>query len=261
MSEFKKYIEKNKESWNKRTPVHYSSNFYDLESFKKGETSLKSMELNALGDVNGKSMLHLQCHFGQDTLSWARMGADITGVDLSDQSIDTAKSLSQEINVDAEFINQDVLELDLQKEFDIVFSSYGAIGWLPDLKKWGATVAKHLKKGGTFLLVEFHPFIDLLDETKYDYFYKAKPDQELEIGTYTDGGTDLKHENCWWNHSLSEVFVALESNGLKLQSFEEFDHSPYHLRGMVKKEEGKFVMQGREKQALPYVFSVKATKK
>lgn len=261
MNEFQKYIDKNKASWNKRTPVHYKSNFYDLDSFKKGETSLKSMELNALGDVKGKTMLHLQCHFGQDTLSWARMGADITGVDLSEKSIEAADNLSQEIGVEAKFINHDVLSLDLKKEYDIVFSSYGAIGWLPNLKKWGATVAKHLKQGGTFLLVEFHPFTDLLDNTKYDYFYKAKPDLELETGTYTDGGEEIKHESCWWNHALSEVFVALESNGLKLQSFEEFDYNPYHLRGFVKKEDGKFVIKGREKQALPYVYAVKATKR
>jgi SAM-dependent methyltransferase len=261
MEKFEKYIETNKKAWNTKTPVHLRSAFYNNEEFKKGKTSLKSIELDAIGEVKGKSLLHLQCHFGQDSISLARMGAKVTAVDFCAVAIAEAKSISKEINTDVRFLENDVLSLDLKEEFDIIFSSYGAIGWLPELNKWGATVSKHLKKGGTFLLTEFHPFIDLLDENQYDYFYKEEPDIELENGTYTDGGENLKIRTCWWNHSLTDIFTALESNGLKLKFFQEFDFSPYCLRGMTEKSEGKFVLEKRINQKLPYVFNLKATKK
>tara|TARA_B110000879_G_scaffold42581_1_gene60156 strand:+ start:2965 stop:3747 length:783 start_codon:yes stop_codon:yes gene_type:complete len=260
LTEFNKHIEINKKAWNKRTPIHIQSNFYNNEEFKKGKDSLKSIELNAIGDVKGKSLLHLQCHFGQDSISFARMGAKVTAVDFSDVAINEAKKISEEINVHVNFIESDVLELKLDKEFDIVFSSYGTIGWLPDLDKWAATIATHLKKGGFFLLTEFHPFLVLINNG-YDYFYSPKPDIEIENGTYTDGGTELVTKTCCWNHSLTNIFSALESNGLKLTHFEEFDFSPYLLEGMIKKEEGKYILEKRKKKSTPYVFNLKAIKK
>lgn len=261
MTEFKKQIETNKKAWNTKTPVHIKSKFYNNKQFKKGKNSLKSIELNAIGDVNEKSLLHLQCHFGQDSMSFARMGANVTAVDFSDVAINEAKRISEEINVDVNFIESNVLELNLNKEFDIVFSSYGAIGWLPDLEKWAATIANHLKKGGLFLLTEFHPFLDLIKNNKYDYFYKPKPNIEIEIGTYTDGGSELVTETCWWNHSLTSIFSALESNGLKLTLFEEIDYSPFLLDGMIQKKDGEYVLEERINKSTPYVFNLKATKK
>ena len=261
MTEFKKHIETNKKAWNKRTSIHIKSNFYNNEEFKKGKDSLNPIELNAIGDVKGKSLLHLQCHFGQDSISFARMGARVTGVDFSDAAINEAKRIALEINMNVNFIESNVLDLKLNKEFDIIFSSYGAIGWLPDLDKWAATIAAHLKKGGLFLLTEFHPFLDLIKDNGYDYFYDPKPDIEIENGTYTDGGSELVTKTCWWNHSLTNIFSALESNGLKLTHFEEFDYSPFLLDGMIKKEKGKYVLEKREKNSTPYVFNLKATKK
>ena len=261
MENFEKHIATNKKAWDTKTPIHLSSKFYDNEAFKKGKTSLKPIELEAIGDVKNKSILHLQCHFGQDSMSLARMGAKVTAVDFSGVAICEAKSISKEINTPVRFIENDVLTVDLKEEFDIIFSSYGAIGWLPDLNKWGATVARHLKQGGTFLLTEFHPFLDLLDESQYDYFYNKNPDIEIEEGTYTDGGEDLKIKTCWWNHTLTDIFTSLESNGLKLKFFQEFEYSPYCLKGMIKKEEGKFILEKRQNQRLPYVFNLKATKK
>lgn len=261
MDYFEKHIKTNQKAWDTKTPIHINSDFYNNEAFKKGESSLKSFELEAIGDIKGKSILHLQCHFGQDSMSLARMGAHVTAVDFSAVAIKEAKAISKEINMPVNFIESSVLELELNKKFDIIFSSYGAIGWLPDLNKWGDTISRHLKKGGTFLLTEFHPFIDLLDENQYDYFFHKNPDIEVEKGSYTDGGQDIEIKTCWWNHSLTEIFSALESNGLKLKLFQEFDYSPYKLRGMIEKEKGKFVLKKREKQKLPYVFNLKATKK
>ena len=261
MTEFKKHIDTNKKAWNKRTPIHIESNFYDNEQFKKGKNSLNSIELNAVGDVKEKSLLHLQCHFGQDSISFARMGATVTAVDFSDVAINEAKKISKEINVPVNFIEHNVLGLKLNKEFDIIFSSYGVIGWLPDLDKWASTIATHLKKGGMFLLTEFHPFLELIKDNGYDYFYSPNPDIEIENGTYTDGGSELVTKTCWWNHSLTNIFSALEANGLKLTHFEEFDYSPFLLDGMIKKGEGKYILEKRKNKSTPYVFNLKATKK
>ena len=223
--------------------------------------SLKSIELNTLGDVKEKSLLHLQCHFGQDSISLAKMGADVTAVDFSDVAINEAKKISKEMNTSVNFINSNVLELELSKKFDIIFSSYGVIGWLPDLDKWASVIGSHLKKGGIFLLTEFHPFLELIKDNGYDYFYDPVPDIEIQKGTYTDGGSELVTKTCWWNHSLTDIFSALESNGLKLIHFEEFDYSPFLLDGMIENEEGKYVLECRKNKSTPYVFNLKATKK
>ena len=133
MNKFSKKIEINRKSWEDRTAVHLKSKFYDLENFKKNPMSLKSFELEGLGEVKGKSLLHLQCHFGQDSLSWARKGVKVTAVDFSPSAIKAAKALSEELDIEAKFIESNVLTLDLKQEFDVVFMSYGTLGWLPDL--------------------------------------------------------------------------------------------------------------------------------
>ena len=137
MSNYNKYIEINKKAWNTRTPIHIKSKFYNHEKFKNGETSLNPIELNALGNIKAKSLLHLQCHFGQDSISFARMGAKVTAIDFSNVAIHEAKKIAKETNTDVNFLEGNVLDLQLNKEFDIVFSSYGVLGWLPNLKKWG----------------------------------------------------------------------------------------------------------------------------
>ena len=261
MTEFSKHIETNKKAWNKRTPIHIKSIFYNNEEFKKGKSSLKSIELNALGNIKEKSLLHLQCHFGQDSISLSRMGAKVTAVDFSNVAINEAKKIAAEIKVNINFIESNVLEFRINKKFDIIFSSYGVIGWIPDLNKWAATIAFHLKRGGLFLLTEFHPFLEMIKDNGYDYFYKPKPNIEIESGTYTDGGSELVTKTCWWNHSLTDIFSALESNGLKLTYFEEFDYSPFLLDGMIKKEKEKYVLEKRKKNSTPYIFNLKATKK
>jgi len=148
-----KCFETNKTTWNDKVKVHAKSDMYDLDAFKKEKSSLMPYELEALGDVSGKSLLHLQCHFGQDTLSWSRMGAKFTGVDLSDEGIKLAHNLNDELKLDAEFVCCNVLDTSefVKNTFDIVFTSYGVIGWLPDLKPWGRMIAERLNKGGTFL--------------------------------------------------------------------------------------------------------------
>jgi 2-polyprenyl-3-methyl-5-hydroxy-6-metoxy-1,4-benzoquinol methylase len=188
---FMNYLEMNRAGWNAKTPVHVNSAFYDMPGFLAGNTSLKDLELGLLGDVKGKRVLHLQCHFGQDSLSLARMGAHVTGVDFSDVAIEKATSLAAELQLDATFIHSDVYSLKehLSGSFDIVFTSYGTIGWLPDLKLWADIVQYFLKPGGQFVMVDFHPVVWMFDErfqsVTYSYF-NTGPIVERSEGTYAD---------------------------------------------------------------------------
>src|SRR5579864_4514537 len=160
----RRYCEANRQMWNAWTPYHVESGFYDVEGFKRGQRRDRAgndaLEIEAVGDVVGKSLLHLQCHFGLDTLSWARRGATVTGVDFSEEAIRAARALAADVGVPAAFIQSDIYELPgrLRGEFDIVFTSHGVLGWLPDLDRWAGVVAHFLRPGGRFCLIEGHPF-------------------------------------------------------------------------------------------------------
>jgi SAM-dependent methyltransferase len=262
----KKYFEANKLLWNKRTTINAQSEFYDLEGFKKGKTSLNFIELEALGNVSGKSILHLQCHFGTDTLAWSRLGAKATGVDFSDEAIKLARGLNTELNLDAEFICSSIYELKekLNKNFDIVFTSYGAIGWLPDLNKWAEIISHFLKSKGIFLLVEFHPVIWMYDNEiknlQYSYFNSGRPIEEKIKGTYADKNAEIEMTEYGWNHSLDEVFNSLKNNGMSIESFNEYPFSFYNcFPNMVKGKDDLWRIRGFE-NILPLMYSLKAEK-
>lgn len=266
MKDYKPYYEANKKAWNSKTPVHIGSEFYDVESFKKGKTSLTFIELEELGDIKGKTILHLQCHFGMDTLSLARMGAKVTGVDMSDQAIEAAKKLNEELNLDAEFICCNIFDLPklLDKKFDIVFTSYGVIGWLPELDEWGKLISHFLKPGGMFYMVEFHPFIWIFDDEfkyfQYSYFLKG-PIEETYSGTYADRNADIQNTSYGWNHTFSEIFNSLINNGLEVNFLNEFPFSTFNcFQNMIKIGEDKYVFENH-KDLIPYMYSIKATKK
>jgi 2-polyprenyl-3-methyl-5-hydroxy-6-metoxy-1,4-benzoquinol methylase len=266
MNEYSNYFEANKELWNKRTAVHKDSSFYDLAGFKAGKNVLTPIELNELGDVKGKKMLHLQCHFGMDSLNWARLGADVTGIDLSDEAINEAKKLNDELDLNAKFICCNVYDLKehLGEKFDIVFTSYGVVGWLPDLDKWAEIISHYLKPGGIFYMAEFHPVVWMFDDefTHIKYFYENR---ELIVtenyGTYTDRDADIKGKEYSWNHSISEVLNALIKQGLQIEHFNEFTYSPYPcFSNIVQGEDGNWRIKGMEGK-IPMVYSVKAIKK
>lgn len=226
------YIEKNKQLWNERTQWHVGSKMYDVPEFLQGRSTLNEIELDLLGDVNGKSLIHLQCHFGMDTLSLARIGATVTGIDFSEAAIEEARKLANETNTHARFVCCNVYDAAdmVQEKFDVVFTSYGVIGWLPDLHKWAAVIARLLKPGGIFVFAEFHPVVWMYDNdfTKVAYsYFKSDAIVELEQGTYADRSATVKTGSVTWNHSLAEVLNALLENGLTLQKFREFNYSPY----------------------------------
>ncbi|RYD96911.1 MAG: class I SAM-dependent methyltransferase [Sphingobacteriales bacterium] len=265
MNPTENYIKINKALWNDKVAHHVSSDFYNMEAFIAGKTSLNPVELALLGDVSGKRILHLQCHFGQDTLSLARMGAEVTGVDFSDIAIAYARKLAEAHSLAATFICCDLYELPqhLSEPFDIVFTSYGTIGWLPDLDKWAAIVNRFLKPEGKFIFVEFHPVIWMLDEDfqqiKYRYF-KDEPIVETTVGTYADREAPIEHQSVSWNFSLSEMMTALLKQDLNIRHFEELDYSPYPCFKEVEEvEPGKFRIRHLGNK-IPMLFSLVATK-
>ena len=254
------YLSQNRAAWNAKTRIHIESEFYDMASFLKGKNSLNHIELELIGNVQSKTILHLQCHFGQDTLSLGRMGASVTGVDLSDQAIENAKKkIAAQINVPAEFICCNLYDLPahLEKKFDLVFTTYGTIGWLPDLDKWAKIVSGYLKPGGKLIFVEFHPVVWMYDNEitriEYDYF-QSEPIVETEQGTYADSKANLETVSVSWNHGMAEVLTSILQNGLEINSVGEYDYSPYNcFKKLSEQEPGKFRFNHIEKR-IPMVL-------
>jgi 2-polyprenyl-3-methyl-5-hydroxy-6-metoxy-1,4-benzoquinol methylase len=266
MNKEQNYIEINRQSWNNRTETHLKSEFYDLDGFLKGKTSLNEIELNLLGEIKGKTILHLQCHFGQDTISLSRLGADVTGVDLSDKAIESAKQIANDTNSNTKFICCDIYELPnhLDEKFDIVFTSYGTIGWLPDLDKWAKIISKYLKPNGQFVFVEFHPVVWMFDDNfeKIGYrYFNSGAILETESGTYADKKADITQSYVMWNHGIGEVLSSLIKNGLEIKSFDELDYSPYNCFNKTIEFEPKKFRIEHLGDKIPMVYSINATKK
>ena len=230
----KDYLQHNREQWNRRTAVHLNSKFYDVAGWLAGKDSLKAPELALLPDsLDDMKVLHLQCHFGQDSLSLARRGADVTGVDLSDAAIRAARDLAVRAGLEARFVQSDVYALpEVLPEAgtcDLAFTTYGTITWLPDLDRWAEVIHHYLKPGGRLVFAEFHNMAYLWNEDrsqiKYPYF-NPDPIVEEMTSTYTDGpavtGTEVN-----WDHPISSVINALIGAGLRIGSFDEYDYSPY----------------------------------
>ena len=223
----------NLEHWNELVPIHAGSEFYDVAGFKSGRSTLMPIEVEEVGDVAGKSLLHLQCHFGLDTMSWARLGAEVTGVDFSDKAIALARSLSTELGIDARFVHSNVYDLPqyLDGQFDVVFTSYGALIWLPDLAGWARVISHFLKPGGIFYVVDGHPFAYVFDDeaadrldVRYPYFHS---DQPLRFepdgsGSYADETAVVTTSTREWVHSLGDIMNSLISAGLEIEFLHEF---------------------------------------
>ena len=263
----KEYFETNRKAWDLRVDVHKTSEMYDLETFKNGRNSLTEIELKALGGiVEGKSLLHLQCHFGQDSLSLARMGAEVTGVDLSPKGIALARELNNELGLNATFIESNVMDLkeNLKGQFDIVYTSFGVTSWLPDLEKWASIINHFLKPGGTFFIAEFHPTLYMFDfatqKIAFDYFNSGEAIIEEVTGTYTDRSANISYKEYFWTHSLNETINPLVEHGLIVKEFLEYPYSPFNcFENMTEVEKGKYKF-GDLKVSIPHVFSLKMEK-
>lgn len=256
-----KYFDVNKDSWNRRLSVHVESKFYDNESFIRGKNSLNEPELDLLGNVDGLDLLHLQCHFGQDSISLSRIGAVVTGVDISDTSIAYAQQLAARCSENVEFICSNVIDYRPMRDYDLVFTSYGTIIWLPDLKPWAEVIAKSLKPGGKFVIVDFHPFLyvfdDGLENLQYDYFNTGAIVEKVS-GTYTENSTEEVFDSVTWNHSMSEIINALISAGLSVEAFDEYDFSPYNcFPGMKEVAPRKYIFN-HQKISFPLTYGIVA---
>ena len=269
------YMDLNRQRWNEMVGVHARSTFYDVESFKAGRITVAHLERGEVGDVNGKSLLHLQCHFGMDTMSWARLGATVTGVDYSESAIELAQSLAQELGINAHFVCSNVYDLLnealIPDKFDIVYTSHGVLSWLPDLKLWSKIIANHLKPGGTFYLLEAHPFMYTLKSSQdlqvaYPYFASDALRFDYEH-SYADREAILEYKTEYnWNHPLSEIVNALLSQGLELEFLHEFPFCSWdYFLDMEEVEIGgdrwHQLKDPRKRKMVPQMFSIKAKKK
>jgi ubiquinone/menaquinone biosynthesis C-methylase UbiE len=263
-----KYLKQNKAHWNEITPINARSSEYDVDGFKTGKCTLLPTEVKEVGDVRGKSLLHLMCHFGMDTMSWARRGAKATGVDFSDEAIKLARRLSKETGVKADFIESDVYALPdiLKDKFDIVYTSYGVIPWLPDLTRWAQMISAYLKPGGFFYIIEQHPFMTVFDNSKnvtgfsvtHSYFPAPGPIKCEDVESYAEPNTALSNSHFEWTHPLSEIVNSLIQAGLEIEFLHEFTDGFWQQFPFMKQnKKGTWRLNG---DTLPLVFSLKASR-
>jgi SAM-dependent methyltransferase len=266
-------IEQNRRLWDAWAAFHVGSQFYDVASFIDGRKPIRiaDYELAEVGSVKGKSLLHLQCHFGMDTLSWARLGAEVTGADFSGEAIAAAHKLATEVGIDATFVQSNLYDLpsNLDGTFDVVYTSNGVLGWLPRIARWAEVVAHFVKPGGFLYLTEIHPVAQVFadedvapGELRLHYPYWEHPDEPITItveGSYGGAPTAGWVEHGW-DHSLGEIVSALIDVGLRIDFLHEFDFVQWPVKWLVAGEDGRYRLPPGTKGQLPLFFSLKASK-
>lgn len=256
----------NRAFWDEVTPVHLRS--YGVERFLSGERWLPPEILNEVGDVKGLSLLHLQCHFGLDSLAWAREGAKVTGVDFSPAAIEAARALSLQAKLPAEFVCSDVYDLphNLRGTYDIVFTSIGVLCWLKDLTAWARIIAHFLKPGGFFYIMDGHPLLYTFDDEggwrfMVSCFHDPAPyvwdDENVD---YMDPSYKTNTATYEWQWAVSDIINAVVGAGLSLEFFNEYDalEDPVYPE-MQQREDGLYTFPNMP-VPLPIVFSLKACK-
>ena len=263
------FLKSNRDLWNAWTRVHFKSKFYNVDAFKRGENRLDSVVREGVGDVRGKTLLHLQCHFGLDTLSWARLGARVTGADFSEEAIAQARALAHDVGINANFVCADIYDLPnvLTGQFDIVFTSHGVLSWLPDLLAWGQVVAHFLKPGGQFYLCEAHPTAYIFDDenpddlrVRYPYFSMPEPGKLESHGSYADQDADVHGVEYYWTFSMSDVVNALIQAGLEIIQLREYDFLSWQMFPFMLKDSAGWWRLPVKFPRLPLMFSLKAIK-
>lgn len=227
------HLEANRANWDDRTAIHVGSQFYDVDGWLRDGRGPPEREVEALGDLTGLRLVHLQCHFGLDALQWARAGADVTGVDFSPAAIDAARDIAHRAGLDdrARFVCSNVFDAAEGLEhdtFDIVYVTLGALCWLPSVDRWASQVGALLKPGGRFYIHEAHPLSWALDDNqpfvRETYFEEPDPFVADFDTTYTDADRPIEHIRHYeWNHSMGEIMNALIAQGLQLDSLVEHD--------------------------------------
>ena len=260
--------------WDESVDIHYRSDFYAVERFKAGETTLEDIERPEMGDVRGKSLLHLQCHFGMDTLSWAREGATVTGLDFSPSAIEAARKLSEESGIPGRFVESELYDAPnvLDEKFEVVYTGLGALCWLPDIKGWARVVSHFLKPGGIFYILEGHPVLWSLDDDtpespmhiSWPYFETGSPQNPAgwdEEEDYAETGAKLQNTRTYtWGHGLGEIVTALINEGLRIEFLHE--HTVLAWKAypwMVKGDDGWWRVPNHPER-LPLMWSLRAVK-
>jgi len=264
--------ETNRRNWDERVAVHRAdrTGFYAVERFRRGGDTLMPIEAGEIGDVCGKCLLHLQCHFGLDTLSLARRGAVATGLDFSAPAIETARALAAEAGLAARFVQSDVYEAlaALPETFDLVFSSWGAICWLHDIRRWAAIVAQLLAPGGFAYLADHHPCAIVLDPEGGRLYWRdpwrSPPDAPIGYDaptTYTGDDTVFANARAYnWNHPLSDILCGLIDHGLRLEFLHEHETVPWRMFPMmIPVGDGLYKLPDGYPR-IPLSFSLKASK-
>jgi SAM-dependent methyltransferase len=263
------WLQRNRENWDDRAAIHSASRFYDLPGFRAGACTLRPFEIAELGDVTDKRLVHLQCHMGQDTLSWARRGARVTGVDFSAEAITIARNLAEDIGLDdrARFVVTDVYTAAGalgNERFDVVYTGLGALVWLPDLTRWAKVVASLLVEGGSIYLAEFHPLTHVLSEDGrglgHDYFDTSAITYDIPY-TYTDGPPLGRTLTVQWQHPLSEVITALAQAGLRIEFLHEHTFTLFRQYPVLERsaDTGEYSFPAGHPQ-IPLMYSLRATK-
>ncbi len=273
--EYDRYFEGNRANWDERVPIHIASQGYDMTGFLRGEKQLTRTEREEVGDVRGKRLLHLQCHFGMDTLNWARLGATVTGLDLSPAGVEAARRLATYAEIaDTRFVEANVYDapeaLD-GETFDIVYTGIGALNWLPDIKAWARAAAACVAPGGFLYLIECHPVLWSLDDAgpdpafvlKYPYFETVEPGYVAEDAqTYTDGPLLTQAPVSYeWNHGLGETIDALLQAGLHLDFVHEHREVYWQaLPWMVPGDDPRAWVLPEHADRVPLMYSLRASK-
>jgi SAM-dependent methyltransferase len=256
----------NRAMWDERAPIHAAGDFYDLDAFRKDPNRLRPFEIAEVGDVAGKDLLHLQCHIGTDTLSWARRGARVTGLDFSAPAIETARGLAGELGIDAEFVVSDVYDAIAAlggRRFDVVYTGIGAIIWLPDIARWAATCAALLRPGGLLYLAEFHP-IQWIFSWEGDFviendYFDTEPFVEDQPGTYADlDAPTVNNLSYEWQHPLGSVVSAIAEAGLRVELLHEHDYTLFQRWPWLEKNGFDEYRFPEGKPRLPLLYSIRA---
>ena len=266
-------VRANNELWDEWTRIHEASAFYDLEGFKRGGIRIRDYEREEIGDVTGLELLHLQCHFGIDTLSWARLGAKVTGADFSQAAVDLATRTATEIGIpDARFVRSDLFELPdvLAGTFDVVYTSRGVLGWLPDIRRWANVVAHFVRPGGRFYITEIHPVANSFENEGvapgelrlvYPYWEHRAPLAFDNIGSYADETAPVTvPKEYGWDHGLGEIVSALVDAGLRINSLREYPFVDWKLDFLIEAPDGTWRLPETVNGELPLFFSLLATK-
>lgn len=268
MSEDQDWISINRALWDERVPIHVEGEFYDVDGFLGGRTALRDFVLAEMGDVEGATLVHPQCHFGLDTLSWARRGARVTGLDFSAPAIEAARDLARRAGIEAEFVRGNVYdapELLGGRRFDVVYTGLGAIVWLDDIERWARAMVALLAPEGRFYLAEFHPLADVFAAESLAFevsYFERSPWVEEQPGTYADLEAETEHNrSVTWTHGLGEVVSALAAEGLALEFMHEHDYTLFPRWPFLERSSDGAYRMPEGMPTLPLMYSLLATRR